>query len=199
MDNLFPPVSGHSHDQRKSLMGQVPLVIWFTGLSGSGKTTIALLLEHLLSERGFKSFRLDGDHIRKGLSSDLGFSASDRSENVRRVAEVAALMKEAGLITIVSLISPLAGDRALARKISGTGFMEVFVDCSLEECIRRDVKGLYEKAKAGVITNFTGISEPYERPENPEMVLDTGKDTSAACVQRLLEYILPLITIQNKD
>jgi adenylyl-sulfate kinase len=199
MDNLFPPVSALSSDTRKSLMGQLPMVIWFTGLSGSGKTTLAMLLEQQLTERAFKTFRLDGDHVRKGLCSDLGFSAADRTENVRRVAQVAALMKEAGLITIVSLISPLTSDRELARKITGYGFMEVFTDCSVEDCIRRDVKGLYAKAQAGTIADFTGVSASYERPENPDMVLNTVKYSPAQCVQQLLDHILPLITLHDKN
>jgi len=199
MDNLFPPLSSPANDARRSLMGQIPLVIWFTGLSGAGKTTLALLLENQLNERGFKSFRLDGDHIRKGLCSDLNFSPSDRTENVRRVAEVAALMKEAGLITIVSLISPLKSDRALARKILGTGFMEVFVDCSVEECVSRDVKGLYAKAQAGTIAEFTGISASYEKPENPDLILNTEKETPSDCIQKLLLHILPLITVHTKN
>jgi adenylyl-sulfate kinase len=199
MDNLFPPVSALSNDARRSLMGQNPMVIWFTGLSGAGKTTLALLLENQLNERGFKSFRLDGDHVRKGLCSDLGFLTSDRTENVRRVAEVAALMKDAGLITIVSLISPLKSDRELARRISGIGFMEVFVDCTVEECIRRDVKGLYAKAQSGAIAEFTGISASYEKPENPDLILNTDKETPSSCVQQLLAHILPLITHHVKS
>lgn len=194
MDNLFPPVSALTHDMRKSLMGQTPIIIWLTGLSGAGKTTIALLLESQLSERGFKSFRLDGDHIRKGLCSDLGFSSSDRTENVRRVAEVASLMKDAGLITIVSLISPLKSDRDLARKISGPGFIEVFVDCSVEECIRRDVKDLYKKAQSGSIIEFTGISAAYEKPEKPELILNTDKESPSQCVLQILTYVLPFVT-----
>lgn len=171
---------------------QRPAVVWLTGLSGAGKTTIANLVEARLFAAGLHSYLLDGDNLRHGLNQDLGFTEADRVENVRRVAQVAALMVDAGLVVLVSLISPYRADRAMARGLVGQGeFLEVFVDTSLDECRRRDVKGLYAKADAGLIRNFTGISAPYEPPEAPELRLATAGRTADeladAVVARLLE------------
>jgi len=171
---------------------QRPAVVWLTGLSGAGKTTIANLVEARLLAAGLHSYLLDGDNLRHGLNQDLGFTEADRVENVRRVAQVAALMVDAGLVVLVSLISPYRADRAMARGLVGQGeFLEVFVDTSLDECRRRDVKGLYAKADAGLIRNFTGISAPYEPPDSPELRLATAgrtaEDLAAAVVARLLE------------
>jgi bifunctional enzyme CysN/CysC len=163
-----------SKRSRAELMGQKPAVVWLTGLSGAGKSTIANQLEKLLHAHGRHTILLDGDNLRHGLNRDLGFTEADRVENIRRVAEVAKLMADAGLIVIVAFISPFRSDRQLARELMGPGeFVEVFIDTPLEECIRRDPKGLYKKAISGAIRNFTGINSPYERPENPEIRVDT--------------------------
>lgn len=159
---------------RAAAKGQKPVVLWFTGLSGSGKSTIANALEKLLHARNWHTYLLDGDNVRHGLNRDLGFTAQDRVENIRRVAEVAKLMADAGLVVLVSFISPFREERKMARELIGDGeFIEVFVDTPIEECVKRDPKGLYKKAKAGEIDNFTGISSPYEAPDNPEIHLHT--------------------------
>jgi bifunctional enzyme CysN/CysC len=170
---------------RAELKNQTPAVLWFTGYSGSGKSTIANTLEKLLHAQGKHTFMLDGDNVRHGLNRDLGFDNDDRVENIRRVAEVAKLMTDAGLIVIVSFISPFRAERQMARDLFDSGeFVEVFVDTPLEECIKRDPKGLYRKAQAGEIANFTGISSAYEAPENPEVHLHTlGHDPEALAIQ----------------
>lgn len=164
-------------------------VIWLTGLSGSGKSTIANELELALHKLGIKSYVLDGDNIRTGLNKDLGFSDADRKENMRRIAEVAKLFSDSETVTIAAFISPFRQERAEARKIVGDNFIEVHVDASLEVCEQRDVKGLYKKARAGEIPNFTGIDSPYEVPENPDILLDSGKLTIEECVNKLLDYL----------
>ena len=154
--------------------GHKGCVVWFTGLSGSGKSTIAVNVEKRLFDLGYNVFLLDGDNIRQGLNADLGFSPGDREENIRRIGEVCRLFRMAGFIVLAAFISPYAEDRLKARKlVEKDRFMEVYVKCSLQECIRRDSKGLYKKALAGKIPNFTGVSAPYEEPEKPELVLDT--------------------------
>lgn len=159
---------------RAARKGQKPVVLWFTGLSGAGKTTVANLVEKRLHEKGKHTYLLDGDNLRHGLSSDLGFTDTDRVENIRRVAEVAKLMVDAGLIVLVSLISPFRFERRLAREIMAKGeFIEIFVDTPIEECVRRDSKGLYKRAMSGEIDNFTGVSSPYEQPESPELHIQT--------------------------
>ena len=172
----------HAHpvtqQQREQHHGHRGVVLWFTGLSGSGKSTVAGALEEALHERGVSTYLLDGDNVRHGLCSDLGFSDEDRKENIRRVGEVARLMVDAGLVVLVSFISPFRAERQMARERFGDGeFIEVFVDVPLALAEARDVKGLYRKARAGLIPNFTGISSPYERPEHADIVLDTMKDT----------------------
>lgn len=176
--------------QRAGLKSQEPSCIWFTGLSGSGKSTLATLLEHKLYEAGHHTYLLDGDNIRHGLSSDLGFSIADRKENLRRVAEVAHLMVDAGLIVIVSFISPFIAERQAARALFQPGeFIEVHVDTPIEECIRRDTKGLYAKAARGEIRDFTGIDSPYETPESPEFRINTVGSTPEEGIGSLLSYL----------
>ena len=176
--------------ERFEILGQKGLVVWLTGLSASGKSTIAVEAEKQLANMGRSVYRLDGDNIRFGLNSDLGFSERDRFENIRRIAEVCALFQDAGLIVIASFISPLSSMRQIAREKAGNNFVEVYVKASVEVCAKRDPKGLYEKALKGDIENFTGVSAPYEEPENPELILDTEKDSVKDCVKQLIEEIL---------
>jgi adenylylsulfate kinase len=164
-------------------------VIWFTGLSASGKSTLAHALENTLFEKGYKTYVLDGDNIRHGLNKDLGFSPQDREENIRRIGELAKLFADAGIITITAFISPYRSDREKARKLNPKNFIEVYVKCDIDVCEQRDPKGLYKKAKAGEISEFTGISAPYEEPENPELVIDTGKLSIEESVNQLLSYL----------
>ena len=156
--------------ERFEILGQKGLVVWLTGLSASGKSTIAVEAEKQLTNMGRSVYRLDGDNIRFGLNSDLGFSERDRFENIRRIAEVCALFQDAGLIVIASFISPLSSMRQIAREKAGNNFVEVYVKASVEVCAKRDPKGLYEKALKGDIENFTGVSAPYEEPENPQLI-----------------------------
>jgi bifunctional enzyme CysN/CysC len=175
---------------RGRLMQQTPRCVWFTGLSGSGKSTIANLLEQRLHAAGRHTYILDGDNVRHGLNRDLGFTEADRVENIRRVAEVARLMVDAGLIVLVAFISPFRAERRLARELFGDGeFVEVFVDTPLEECERRDPKGLYAKARSGALSNFTGIDSPYEPPESPEVHLGTSGRAADDCARTLFEWL----------
>ncbi|HAO99185.1 MAG TPA: adenylyl-sulfate kinase, partial [Fibrobacteres bacterium] len=164
-------------------------VLWFTGLSGSGKSTVANAVESRLNQLGRMTYLLDGDNVRTGLNSNLGFSDADRQENIRRVAHVAKLFWDANLITLVSFISPFRAERRMARDLIGSDFVEVFVDASLDVCEQRDPKGLYKKARQGLISDFTGISSPYEKPEHPEVVLKTGEESLEASVEKVLEYL----------
>ncbi len=163
-----------TREQRQKQNGHKSFVIWFTGLSGSGKSTLANAVEAKLHELGCRSYVLDGDNVRHGLCGDLGFSEADRVENIRRIAEMTRLFVEAGVIAMTAFISPFRADRQKARDLMPEGdLIEVYCDCSLETCERRDVKGLYKKARAGIIKNYTGISSPYEKPEHAEIVVDT--------------------------
>jgi len=178
-----------TREQRHASLGQKGLTVWMTGLSASGKSTIAVALEKVLLERGKHAYRLDGDNIRFGLNRNLGFSAEDRAENIRRIGEVAKLFSDAGIITITSFISPYRRDRDAVRKLHEDAklpFMEVFVDCPLDEAERRDPKGLYKKARAGEMKGFTGIDDPYEPPDRPELVLRTDRLSVADSVTELL-------------
>lgn len=166
------------------------VVIWLTGLSGAGKSTISESLAGKLLREGRKSYILDGDKVRKGLCSDLGFSPEDRTENIRRIGEVSKLFCDAGLITIVAFISPYISDRNKVRSILGSGeFVEVFVDCPVEECERRDPKGLYKKARKGEIKEFTGITAPYEAPDDPEIHLETNVLNIEACSDKIINFL----------
>ena len=165
-------------------------IIWLTGLSGSGKTTIAQDFEKFLFSQGYQVMVLDGDNVRHGLNSDLGFSQEDRDENIRRIGETAKLLTEAGIIAITAFISPYSKTRDRVREIVPDGdFIEVHIDCSLDECERRDTKGLYKKARAGLIKNFTGIDDPFEAPENPEITIDTEKLTVEQSVKMIINYL----------
>jgi bifunctional enzyme CysN/CysC len=164
-------------------------VIWFTGLSGSGKSTLAFELEQVLFDKKFQVFVLDGDNVRHGLCSDLGFSAEDRAENIRRVGEVAALFAETGMVVIAAFISPYRADRNLARAAAKGNFHEVYVHADLEVCESRDPKGLYVKARRGEIPDFTGISAPYEEPVTPDLVVETGDRTVDECISELAAYV----------
>lgn len=175
---------------RASMKSQRPGCIWFTGLSASGKSTLANLLEQRLHADGYHTYTLDGDNLRQGLNRDLDFTDADRVENIRRVAEVSRLMVESGLIVIVSFISPFRAERAFARSLFEPGeFLEAFVDAPIGECIRRDPKGLYVQALAGKIRNFTGIDSAYEAPEPPELHLRTSVESAEVCVERVLAAI----------
>lgn len=165
-------------------------VLWFTGLSGSGKSTLSVELEKELYGLGIHAYRLDGDNIRQGLNSNLGFSPEDRTENIRRIGEVGKLMTDAGLFTLTAFISPYQKDREMVRESMEPGeFIEVYVKCSLEACEVRDPKGLYKKARAGEIKNFTGIDAPYEEPENPEITVETDKQSLEESVEMILTYL----------
>ncbi|SDM52562.1 adenylyl-sulfate kinase [Halarsenatibacter silvermanii] len=184
-ENIYETEGKVSFQQRCDNLNQTGQVLWFTGLSASGKSTIAIELEKRLVDSGKAVYRLDGDNIRSGLNKDLGFTPEDRDENIRRVAELAALFKDAGLITLVSFISPYQEKRDFARELVGDKyFHEIYVKARVETCEERDPKGLYEQARKGEIENFTGISAPYEEPEDPELVLDTDKFKLEECVKK---------------
>jgi len=175
---------------RNKLNNHKSVVLWFTGLSGSGKSTLAHALEEKLFNMDYRTFVLDGDNVRHGLNSNLDFSADDRTENIRRISEVSKLMLEAGLIVMTAFISPFKKDRNEARSlISHDNFIEIYCKASLETCEKRDVKGLYKKAREGKIKNYTGIDSPYEAPENPQLTIDTDKETLNESVSKILNYL----------
>lgn len=176
-----------TREQREALLGQRGATVWLTGLSGSGKSTVAVAAEQALIQRGHAAYVLDGDNVRHGLNQNLGFSPEDRTENIRRIGEVAKLFADAGLIVLSSFISPYREDRDRVRALHEAGrFLEAFVDADLATCEARDVKGLYKKARAGEIPEFTGISAPYQQPDKPEIVLDTAAHGVEECVAQLL-------------
>jgi len=179
---------------KEALLGQRGCVVWMTGLSGSGKSTIAIGLERRLHEQGIFTQVLDGDNVRTGINNNLGFSEADRTENIRRIAEVAKLFSGTGVVTICCFVSPTLAIREQARTIIGAeDFIEVFVDTPLEECERRDVKGLYAKARAGEVKDFTGISAPFEAPEKPDVRLETAGREPEATIDDLYEHLLPRV------
>lgn len=189
-ENVHQQAYNISNEKRAQQKQQSPVMIWLTGLSGSGKSTIANQLDVYLNEQGFHTFCLDGDNIRKGINNNLGFSEEDRNENLRRVAEIGKLMLDAGLICIGAFISPLNKDRALVKQIIGEdNFFEIFVDTSLKVCEERDVKGLYAKARKGEIKNFTGINAPYEKPTTPNLVIKTEELNIDEAVMKIMKNI----------
>jgi adenylylsulfate kinase len=186
--------------ERSVNKNQKPCLLWFTGLSGSGKSTIANALDVSLHSRGYHTFMLDGDNVRHGLCRDLGFSDGDRVENIRRIGEISKLFSDAGLIVLSAFISPFTSDRDLVRGLFPKGeFIEVFMDTPLATCEGRDPKGLYQKARAGEIKRFTGIDSPYESPAHPEVSLDTSGLSVDDCVNTLIEYLLERDLITRKD
>lgn len=178
-------------EKRLTLLNQKPCILWFTGLSGSGKSTIANAVELELFKRGRKTYLLDGDNVRHGLNKDLGFSEQDRIENIRRIGEVAKLFVDSGLIVLTAFISPFKSDRQIARSlVKYDEFIEVFIDTPLEVCEQRDPKGLYKKARDGAIKNFTGISSPYEAPEDPQIHIKTDEHSIEECVDIVINYLI---------
>jgi len=176
--------------QRSQQKQQRPCILWFTGLSGSGKSTIANAVDALLFARGCHTYLLDGDNVRHGLNGDLGFSDAARIENIRRISEVSKLFVDAGIIVLVAAISPYRSDRAFVRNLVEPGeFVEIYVKCPLEICEARDPKGLYKKARQGIIKNFTGIDAPYEEPENPEIVIESDKESVEEAVNKIIRYL----------
>ena len=183
---------------REKLLGQKPLLVWFTGLSGSGKSTMSNLLETELHASGYKTYALDGDNIRQGLCNDLAFTEEDRIENIRRIGEVAKLFLDSGMVVLSSFVSPFAKDRETVRTLVGEeNFIEVFVDCPLEVCEARDVKGLYKKAREGKIKNFTGISSPFEEPENPDVIIKSAEENPKDSLQKLLNIVEPKVSFKE--
>jgi adenylyl-sulfate kinase len=193
-ENIFPFQSKISSKERNQLLNQRPYVIWFTGLSSSGKSTLATQLEAYLFSKKFKTYLLDGDNLRSGLNKDLDFSESARKENIRRAGEVSKLLLDSGLIVLSAFISPFKEDRSLVRQIIGSdNFIEVFVDCPLPVCEARDHKGLYAKARKGEVKNFTGISSAYEIPENPDVTIKTDIHSIQQSLQILIDFVDPLL------
>lgn len=179
-----------SREDRQKLNNHKSVILWFTGLSGAGKSTLANAVESLLHEKGCRTYVCDGDNIRHGLNGDLGFSDADRVENIRRIGEVAKLFVDSGTIALTAFISPFKEERQRARDLVPAGdFVEIYCRCELDVCEDRDVKGLYKKARAGEIPEFTGISSPYEEPENPEIVVDTDKHSIEECANQILDYL----------
>lgn len=199
MKNLFPIQTKVDSPSRHALLNQKPLLIWFTGLSGSGKSTLAIQLEAKLYERGFKTYLLDGDNIRTGLNKDLTFTDAGRVENIRRIGEVSKLMLDAGLVVLSAFISPFESDRNQVNEIVGSeNYFEVFVDTPLEICEQRDVKGLYKKARAGEVKNFTGIDSPYERPTRPDITIETAKLPIDDAVARIFTIVEAKVKLNSK-
>ena len=198
MNNIIWHNHKVSREDRERIKNQKGVTIWLTGLSGSGKSTIANELEYQLNKMNFHTYLLDGDNIRHGLNNDLGFNDSDRKENIRRISEVAKLFVDAGIITITAFISPFIEDRKRAREII-KDFIEVYIDTPLEECIKRDPKGLYKKALNGEIQNFTGISSAYEPPTNPEIHINTLKNSPQEAAQIIINYLKEKNYIRTKN
>ncbi|WP_431108149.1 adenylyl-sulfate kinase [Winogradskyella poriferorum] len=189
-DNIISHNYQISIDDRRKKNGHNSFLLWFTGLSGSGKSTIANVVEQKLFQQDIKTYTLDGDNIRKGINKDLTFSPHDRTENIRRIAEIANLMVDAGLVTLAAFVSPYKKDRDNIRSIvKDVNFVEIYINTSIEECERRDVKGLYKKARAGEIKNMTGISAPYEAPESPDIEIKTENESVESAAQRIVDFL----------
>ncbi len=198
-----PNIIPHKHiidrHRREQLLGNRSFVLWFTGLSGSGKSTLADLLEESLHRKGVLTILLDGDNVRNGLNKDLGFTDRDRAENIRRLGELCKLFVSAGVVVLSAFISPFKAERELARSLVGSSdFHEIYVKCPVEKCEERDVKGLYSKARSGLISNFTGIDSAYEEPENPELVIDTSEMSIEESLSVLENYLSTLLTERSK-
>jgi adenylyl-sulfate kinase len=197
VNHIYPIKTKVSKQQREELMNQRAKLIWFTGLSGSGKSTLAVQLEAQLHELGLKTYLLDGDNIRAGLNKDLSFTDEGRIENIRRIGEVSKLLLDAGVVVLSAFISPFQADREQVRRIIGPdNYIEIFVDAPLEVCEQRDVKGLYKKARAGEVKNFTGIDSPYESPTNPDLVIETGVLSIDESVGKLIGFVLPKVSLK---
>lgn len=189
-NNLFIHQSLVTQQDRQARLGHKSFILWFTGLSGAGKSTLAHAVEKALFDLGCSTFVFDGDNVRHGLCSDLGFAPEDRQENIRRIGEMSKLFVEAGVISLTAFISPYRSDRARVRQLVGEGqFIEIYCNASIEVCELRDVKGLYKKARMGEIKEFTGVSSPYELPIQPELEIHTGKDALEVCVSQVVAYL----------
>lgn len=198
MKNIVPHNFSISKQQRTAQKGHGAFLIWFTGLSGSGKSTIANAVEEALYKKNIHTYTLDGDNVRKGLNNNLSFSPQDRTENIRRIAEVSNLMVDAGLVVLAAFVSPYLEDRAnIKNSVGNTNFVEVFVNTPVEECERRDVKGLYVKARAGEITNFTGINAPYEAPVNPDVLINTLETSVEEAVVLIMKFIDKMLVVES--
>ena len=197
-ENIIPHNYHINRDDRRKNIKQNSFLIWFTGLSGSGKSTIANIVEKKLFEKGLKTYTLDGDNIRKGINKDLTFSPEDRTENIRRIAEVSNLLVDAGIIVLAAFVSPYKKDRQNIRSIvKDVNFVEIYINTSVEECERRDVKGLYKKARAGEIKNMTGVSAPYEAPEKPDIEIRTEELSAEEAADKIITYIQPKISLNE--
>lgn len=188
-NNIFWHEGSVTRQDRERILGQKGLVLWFTGLSGSGKSTLANTVEQTLNALGKHTYKLDGDNLRHGLTKDLTFSMADRKENIRRTGEVTKLMVDAGLIVLAAFISPMREDRGYLKQMLGNDFIEVHVDCSLAVCEERDPKKLYKKARSGAIKDFTGINSPYEKPENPKLIVQTDREPFEQCVNKIINWL----------
>ncbi|UYM18544.1 adenylyl-sulfate kinase [Endozoicomonas euniceicola] len=200
MENIVWHPHKVSKEARSEQKSQKPCLLWFTGLSGSGKSTVANAVDEMLHEQGYHTYVLDGDNVRHRLNKDLSFSDEDRVENIRRIGEVSNLFVDSGLIVLSAFISPFAAERRMVRDMLPEGeFIEVFVNTPIEVCEQRDPKGLYQKARAGQIKNFTGIDSAYEVPENPEVVINTAELTLRECAQKVIDYLANRGLLQNAE
>ena len=199
-ENIIPHQFNVTQEQRSELKNHNAFLLWFTGLSGSGKSTIANELEKALHQKGIHTYTLDGDNVRKGLNNNLTFSPEDRTENIRRIAEVSNLMIDAGLVVLAAFVSPYKKDREMIKKtVKDVNFVEIFIDTSVEECERRDTKGLYAKARKGLIKDFTGVNAPYEAPENPDVLIKTEEVSVEGAVLKIIEYIENILNQVQDD